>query len=276
MRLAVVNMKGGVGKSTTATSVAAGLAMAAAKRARPKGADGAGRVLLVDLDGQASTSVSVGIPRDQRAPGAPDLFIDERPVAECIRGTAVPGLDVICSDDRMYSADVRLASEYGRELRLRDGLAPVTESHPWQLLDCPPAFSVTMAAALVAADALIVPVAPEILAVHGLARLEETLAKMRRALKLEIPVLGYLLTMAAPRERATRELMEQLRARYGDLVFETVIRRSVSLKEAPAHGQTVYEYDPRGAGASDYAHLVVEISQRANVRLAAPVGAGAA
>lgn len=250
MRIAVVNQKGGVGKTSTAVSIAAGLAMASH------------RVLLLDLDGQASASVALGIGDEERTPGTPDVFLEHTPIRDAIRATSLPNLAIVPSDERMYAADVRLASAIGRDQRLAKALRPLGDAYDHIIFDCPPGFGVTMAAAVIAADALLVPVAPEALAIEGLAKLHRSLDQIRSALEIPLPILGYVITMASPGERATRELIAGLRDALGDAVCTTVIRRNVSLKEAPSHGLPIYIYAPESAGAQDYATLVVELVER--------------
>lgn len=250
MMLAIVNTKGGVGKTTTAVNLAAGLAT-------PRR-----RVLLVDLDSQGSASLALGVARADLAPSAAKVLLDNVPVQAAIRPTAVPGLDLLTGSMALANADVVLGDVAGREQRLRETLAPVRDTYRFILLDCPPSLSLLPVNALVASDAFLVPVTPQYLAVEGLVNLMDAVARLQASMSTHTSLLGLLLTLVDYRARATRDLVAMLRGHYGDVVLQTEIRVNVRLSEAPSFGQPIFTYAGTSAGAEAYRRLAAEILAR--------------
>lgn len=265
MITALVSRKGGVAKTTTAVSLAAAVA-------------GRGhRVLLVDLDSQCSASFSLGVPREQLAPSSADLILRDAPAPALVRGTPVEGLDLITGSVDLMAADVELARSSGFTHRLRTGLEAVRELYDFVFLDCAPSLSVLPQSALVAADAFLLPVVPQFLAVEGVTNVIQAAERLGQRTGGFAPVpLGIVLTMVDYRTRATRENVELVRRRFRDLVFAVEIRVNVRLAEAPGAGEPIFSFDPSSTGARAYGLLAEEFLLRARSRVpsraaAAPV-----
>ncbi len=252
MILALVNNKGGVGKTTTAVNLAAGLA------------SNGSRVLLVDLDGQGSASFSVGIKRAELTPSSADVIIDGRDIAKTIRETAVAGLDILTGSMELAGAEEKLARARSGHVRLKKMLDRVRDDYAFIVIDCPPSLSILQVNALVAADAYIVPVMAHYLSLEGLVNLLDTIENIRVNLGAQVRLLGLLLTMVDYRAKATKENIKIIRGYYRDLVFTTEVRVNTKLAEAPAHGVPVFEYAPDSTGAAAYRELVKEVLHRSN------------
>lgn len=257
MILAVLNNKGGVGKTTTAVNLAAGLA----RRGQ--------RTLLVDLDGQGSAALSLGIPRDHLDPGTAALLLEDAPLVAVTRPTAVPGLEVIAGSLSLADADMALADVEGREHRLRDALAGAgrgPDAYPHVILDCPPGLGIVTVNALVAADRFLVPVHLEYLALEGLVGLLQAVEQVEQGIgSPETPtaqLLGIVLTRVDYRAKAAQGIAELLREHYADQVFATEVKLNTRLAEAPGFGQTIYEYAPTSSGAVAYNQLTAEYLRR--------------
>ena len=244
----VINNKGGVGKTTTAVNLAAGLARLGK------------RVLLVDLDGQGSASLSLGVERQE--PGSAAALYGQVPLIGTIRPTHVPNLFVSPGTLALASVDVRLAGLPKRVERLRQVLEPAREEYDVILLDCSPSASLLTVNTLVAADALIIPLTPDFLAVQGLLSFGDLVRNVRKAIGRVAPVLGLALTNADPESDSTAAVSDALRQRYGGKVFNTLIRPDDALRSAPIHGQDIFAYAPGSTGATDYAALAREVAGR--------------
>ena len=247
----IINTKGGIGKTTTAVSVAAGLA----RRGQ--------RVLLIDLDSQGSASLSLGIEKTERSISA--ALYGEMPFGMTVHRTHLPGLFVSPSSPALANADAHLAPLQNRVTRLREVLSPVRMAYDVIILDCAPSASLLNVNALVAADAFIVPVSPDFLSIQSLTSFDETIRTVRRTMGQVAPVMGILLTHATGepgREERSEAVFEMLKARYGGKLFDTTVRRDVALQEAPILGVDIFEYAPESDGAADYQTLVDEVASR--------------
>ena len=252
MITAVVSRKGGVGKTTTSVSLAAALAKIGK------------RVLLIDLDSQASASLSLGVSRDDLAPSSADLLLRSVPVRETLRRTRVQGLDLITASADLGSVDHTLGFLPNKELRLRGALAGISDFYDFVLLDCPSSLSLGPINALVAADNFLVPVVPQYLASEGVRNLLATVDRLYQRFGNRIDLLGLVMTMVDYRTRANRETVEAIRQEYASRVFAIEIRTNIRLAEAPGHGKTIFEYDPECPGAKAYRLLAAELLIRAS------------
>ena len=251
MIVAVVSRKGGVGKTTTAICLAGALGQLGK------------RVLVVDLDAQASASLSLGVARGDLAPSIYDLIFRGVAAAAAVRPTNTRGVDLITASVDLLHADVELAQVRNRERRLGEVLAPVLASYDWILLDCPPAFNTLAQSALVAADHYLVPAVPQFLAFDGIQPLIEAADRLGLRYGKTNGFLGVLLTMVDRRTRSARTQASALRERLGTKVFDCEIPTNVRLAEAPESGQTIFDWFPQAAGAHAYRLAAVELLHRA-------------
>jgi chromosome partitioning protein len=248
--IAVLNQKGGVGKTTTAVNLGAGLA----RRGR--------RVLLLDLDPQGNLTDHL---LAEPAPGVArksvyDVLVEGAPVAEAVVPTSTPGLSVVPSHEDLAGAELDLASVIGREVILRDALASLPpDAYDYVLLDCPPSLGLLSLNALSAAAEVFIVLQTEFFAMRGLGYLDRTVDLVKKRINPRLEISGILPTMVDPVTRLSREVIEEVEGHYGAKVFRTRVRQSVRLAEAPGHQKHVFDYAPDSPGAEDYAALAEEV-----------------
>lgn len=261
---AVVNQKGGVGKTTT--SINLGTALAAVGR----------RVLIVDFDAQGNASTGLGIAYGERLKTSYDIVVDKVPLEEAILSTIVPRLDIVPGDENLSGVETQLASDPHRSYRLREALHDYVDRIPgsdlarydYILIDCPPSLSAMTINAMTAADSLLVPLQCEFLALEGLAQLLRTVEVVRSGLNPDLDIQGVVLTMYDRRNNLSDQVANEVRAFFGNKVYNTVIPRNVRLSEAPSFGKPALLYDYRCPGSEAYIRLASEVLQREKARAA--------
>ena len=248
--VAIVNQKGGVGKSTTAINLAAYLA------------SGGQRTLVIDMDPQGNATSGLGV--SEGGSGCVyDVLLEGTPVQDVVVKTEVEGLDIVPSTINLAGAEVELASALAREFKLKKALQGLPGgAYSRILLDCPPSLDLLTLNALTAADEVLIPIQCEYYALEGLTQLMRSIRMIREELNPDLEIGGVLLTMFDPRTNLAHQVAEEVRSFFGDRVFHTIIPRNVRLSEAPSYGMPVALYAPKSTGAEAYAAVAEEVMSR--------------
>lgn len=245
--IAVVNQKGGVGKTTTAINVSSQLA------------ESKQTVLLLDLDPQGNTTSGLGLPKEQLSTTY-DVLCRHLPAASAIQSSHINNLSLMPANADLAAAEVELVNQAQREFILAKALSDI--NYDYVIIDCPPALGLLTINALTAASSVLIPVQAEYYALEGLGQLLNTVQAIKQRTNPNLDILGIVLTMYDKRNALSEQVYNELKSYFGDKLFETVIPRNVRLAEAPSYGKTIYEHDRWSKGARAYKTLVKEIKQR--------------
>lgn len=248
--MAIINQKGGVGKSTTAINLSAALGELGKQ------------VLLVDLDPQGNSSSGLGIEKSQVHNCVYDMLLNDVPIEDVIIPDVSEGLDLVPATINLAGAEVELVSEMARENRLKDAVGNLRGKYDYVFIDCPPSLGLLTVNALVAADKLLIPIQCEFYALEGVTKLLDSMKRVKTRLNPTLDIFGVLLTMYDGRTTLSRQVAEEVRGYFGKTVFAALIPRTVKLSEAPSFGQPITQYDPSGKGAQSYMDLAKEVVQR--------------
>ncbi len=249
--MAVVNQKGGVGKTTTSINLASALSVMSKK------------VLIIDLDPQGNSSSGLGIEQKNRKITIYQLLINLNSIEEAITPTILPNLDIIPSNTNLAAAEVELATFKKREYILSNLLKLIDTLYDYIIIDCPPSLNLLTINALVAAHTVLIPMQCDFYSLEGLSHLLKTINSIKQQLNPQIKITGILFTMYDKRSRLTEEVEQDVRSHLGDLVFNTTIPRNIKLSEAPSHGKPGVIYDHKCPGSLAYMQLTREILNKA-------------
>ncbi|MFQ5646816.1 MAG: ParA family protein [bacterium] len=246
--IAVVNQKGGVGKTTTSVNLAAALAQSGAS------------VLLVDIDPQGNATSGLGIEKNKVTPTVYEAIIGNVGIHEAVHSTPeIPNLSVAPANSRLIGAEIELTSMLSRESKLKTALESLKQQYEYIIIDCPPSLGLLTVNALTAASTLLIPIQCEYYAMEGMAQLMTTVKMIKRSLNPTLKIEGVLLTMYDLRTNLSKEVAREIRKHFERRVFKIIIPRSVRLSEAPSYGKSIFNYDGRSKGAYAYNQLAQEV-----------------
>ncbi len=245
--IALANQKGGVGKTTTAINLGAGLAKKGQK------------VLLIDLDAQGNATSGLGVRKSAIKEDIYDVLVNETPVEDVIIHTDTPNLDLIPATIQLSGAEIELTSQMAREKRLADSILPIVDDYDFTLIDCPPSLGLLTINAFTTCDSILIPVQSEYYALEGLSQLMNTVHLVQKHFNPNLNVEGVLLTMYDARTNLGNQVVQEVKKYFKDKVYHTIIPRSVRLSEAPSHGMSIIDYDPNSKGAWKYMALTKEV-----------------
>ena len=248
--IAFANQKGGVGKTTTAVNIGASLATIGR------------RVLLIDLDSQGNAGTGLGFVRSAHRQSVYNVLMGNSIAAENILTTAIPNMHIMPSSIQLADAEIELMDMERREYRLRDALGKISQHYDYILLDCPPALGLVTINALVASNYVIIPMQCEFYALEGITHMVNSIREVHNRWNPELEILGVLLTMYTKQYGMTRAVDIDVRKKFGDTVFKTVVPRNVRVSEAPSHGKPALFYDFNSSGAQAYLRVATEVIQK--------------